>query len=74
MQRHKVLRQNVPRQNIPGKKKLLLELELVGPLVFVSARQELVRGRHLIVWVDNAGSVAICCKVTAASAACLPLS
>ena len=37
----------------------LSALELVGPLVFVAAAHELVRGRHLTVWVDNAGSVAI---------------
>ena len=37
----------------------LSALELVGPLVFVAAAHKLVRGRHLTVWVDNAGSVAI---------------
>ena len=36
----------------------LSALELVGPLAFVAAVHEQVRGRHLTVWVDNAGSVA----------------
>jgi hypothetical protein len=34
-------------------------LELVGPLICVSADQENCRGKPVRIWVDNAGSVAI---------------
>ena len=37
----------------------LSALELVGPLAVVAAGVGLVRNRRLIIWVDNAGSVAI---------------
>ena len=37
----------------------LSALELVGPLVVVAAAAGLVRNRRLVIWVDNAGSVAI---------------
>ena len=37
-------------------------LELVGPLIFVAAGHKLVAGKHLNIWVDNAGSVAIWLK------------
>ena len=37
-------------------------LELVGPLIFVAAGHKLVAGKHLNIWVDNAGSVAIWVK------------
>ena len=31
----------------------------MGPLVFLAAGQELLAGKHVNIWVDNAGSVAI---------------
>jgi len=34
-------------------------LELVGPFVFIAAGQEILAGKHVNIWVDNAGSVAI---------------
>ena len=34
-------------------------LELVGPLVFMAAGQQVLAGKHVTIWVDNAGSVAI---------------
>ena len=37
----------------------LSALELVGPLAVVAAGVGLLRNRRLIIWVDNAGSVAI---------------
>jgi len=37
----------------------LAALELVGPLVFVTAGLRICAGKHVVVWVDNAGSVAI---------------
>jgi len=60
-------------------------LELIGPLIFVAAGHELITGKHLNIWVDNAGSVAIWKKgysngcrlstaiVTAISAVCAAL-
>jgi hypothetical protein len=37
----------------------LSALELVGPLVTLVAGHHLVRNRQLVIWVDNAGAVAI---------------
>ena len=37
----------------------LSALELVGPLVVVAAAADQLRNRRLVIWVDNAGSVAI---------------
>jgi hypothetical protein len=34
-------------------------LELVGPLICVSSGHALCRGKHIRIWVDNSGSVAI---------------
>jgi len=46
---------------LDGKKlsKKLSALELVGPLIVVAASYRQSRGRPIIIWVDNAGSVAI---------------
>jgi hypothetical protein len=40
-------------------RKKLSALELVGPLICLAAGAALCRGRHVRIWVDNAGSVAI---------------
>jgi len=37
----------------------LSALELIGPLITLVAARQLIRGRALRIWVDNAGSVAI---------------
>jgi hypothetical protein len=46
---------------VDGKKvgRKLSALELVGPLVVVAAAHQRLRNRQLVIWVDNAGSVAI---------------
>jgi hypothetical protein len=46
---------------IEGKKvgRKLSALELVGPLVTVAAGHHLLRNKQVIIWVDNAGAVAI---------------
>jgi hypothetical protein len=46
---------------VDGKKvgRKLSALELIGPLVVVSAAADICRGRPLQVWVDNAGSVEV---------------
>ena len=37
----------------------LTALELIGPLVVLTVNADICRRRHLIIWVDNAGSVAV---------------
>jgi hypothetical protein len=46
---------------IEGKKvgRKLSALELIGPLVVISAAHSRLRNRQVIIWVDNAGAVAI---------------
>ena len=39
--------------------KKMSALELVGPLICVAAGFDICRGRHVCIWVDNSGSVAI---------------